>query len=265
MFDQRFPSRLYPGYIFDLDGTLYLGNSLLTGAAYTIEFLRASDCKVVFVSNNPTHTRQQTAVKLNSLGIPVNFHDVIHSSFVLVNYLQKRAPGCRVFPIGEKPLHDELIAGGFKIVHDPQKIDFVIASFDRTFNYKKLQIAFDAVRAGAHLIATNADRFCPVDGGGGQPDAAAVIAAVEACSNTKTEVVVGKPSSIMANVALEVIGLPPEQVLIIGDRLETDIVMGKQAGMATALVLTGATKLEELRTKGIYPDYVLDRIDQLIV
>ncbi len=264
MLDQKYPSRLYQGYIFDLDGTLYLGNSLLLGAAYTIEALRAAGCKVAFVSNNPTYTREQIANKLNRLGIPVYPQDVIHSSFVLVNYLQKRAPGCRVFPIGEQPLHAELIAGGFEIVRDPQQVDFVIASFDRTFNYEKLQIAFDAIRAGAHLIATNADRFCPVDGGG-QPDAAAVIAAVEACTNTRTEVVVGKPSSIMAGAALEVIGLRSDQVLIIGDRLETDIVMGKQAGIATALVLTGATKLEELRPGGIHPDYVLDRIDQLVV
>jgi phosphoglycolate/pyridoxal phosphate phosphatase family enzyme len=264
MINQKLPSRLYQGYIFDLDGTLYLGNSLLLGAAYTIKALRAAGCKVAFVSNNPTYTREQIADKLNRLGIPVYPQDVVHSSFVLVNYLQKRAPECRVFPIGEKALQDELIAGGFEIVRDPQKIDFVIASFDRNFNYDKLQIAFDAVRAGAHLIATNADRFCPVKGGG-QPDAAAVIAAIEACTNTKVEVVVGKPSSIMARAALEVIDLPSDQVLIIGDRLETDIVMGKQAGIATALVLTGATKFEDLRPEGICPDYVLDCIDQLVV
>jgi HAD superfamily hydrolase (TIGR01457 family) len=264
MSDQKFPQRLYQGYIFDLDGTLYLGSSLLPGAAHAIEALRAAGCKVAFVSNNPTYTREQIATKLNHLGIPVCPRDVIHSSFVLVNYLQERAPGCRVFPLGEQPLCTELLAGGFEIVRDPHKIDFVVASFDRTFNYEKLQIAFDAIRAGAHFIATNADRFCPVDGGG-QPDAAAVIAAIEACTNTRVEVVVGKPSPIMVRAALKVLSLPPAEVLIIGDRLETDIVMGIQAGISTALVLTGATKREDLKLDGICPDFVLERIDQVVV
>ena len=258
------PKKLYPGYIFDLDGTLYLGNSLLPGAAKTVETLRKAGCKISFISNNPTYTRKQIADKLNSLGIPAVPEEIIHSSFALVQYLQKRAPGCRVFPIGEQALVDDLTAGGFQIEFDPQEIEFVIASFDRTFNYIKLQIAFDALRAGAHLIATNADRYCPV-ANGGQPDAAAVIAAIEACTNLKNEVVVGKPSPYMAKAALDVLDLPPEKVLIIGDRLETDILMGKQSGIATALVLTGVTKSKELDPVSFLPDYLLDSIDQLVV
>lgn len=260
---KQIPDRFYHGYIFDLDGTLYLGNSLLPGAAYTVQTLRQAGCRIAFVSNNPTYTREQIANKLTRLGITATAQEVVHSSLALVNYLHQRAPGCRVFPIGEKPLQDELTAGGFEISQDPQKIDFVIASFDRTFAYPKLQIAFDAIRAGARLIATNADRYCPVPGGG-QPDAAAVIAAVEACTNTKTEAIVGKPSPIMAKAALDVIDLPVDQVLISGDRLDTDILMGKQIGMATALVLTGATRYEQLRSELIRPDYILERIDQLV-
>ena len=97
------PKKLYPGYIFDLDGTLYLGNSLLPGAAKTVETLRKAGCKISFISNNPTYTRKQIADKLNSLGIPAVPEEIIHSSFALVQYLQKRAPGCRFFRSVSKP------------------------------------------------------------------------------------------------------------------------------------------------------------------
>src|SRR5690606_33734272 len=136
-------------------------------------------------------------------------------------WLLREAPGSKVFVVGEQPLKDELTAAGFQLTERAGEIEFVIASFDRTFEYRKLQIAFDAIRAGARLIATNADRYCPVPGGG-EPDAAAIIAAIEACTNTKIEVVVGKPSPIMAQAVAEIIQLPLERCLMTGDRLETD-------------------------------------------
>jgi HAD superfamily hydrolase (TIGR01450 family) len=259
----RTPDRLFKGYIFDLDGTLYLGNNLLPGADQTLTDLRLAGCRIAFVSNNPTHTREFIVAKLNNLGVVADDSEIVLSSHVLVDYLTKRCPGCSVFPVGEQPLHDVLIAGGFEIQYDPKRIDFVIASFDRNFNYSKLQIAFDAIRAGARLIATNADRYCPVEGGG-QPDAASVIAAIEACTNTKNEIVVGKPSIIMAQTILDMLDLPPEQVLICGDRLETDILMGKQSGITTALVLTGVTLPEHIYPDSIQPDYILQSIDQLV-
>lgn len=254
---------LFPGYIFDLDGTLYLGEDLLPGAGETLHTLRQAGSRIAFVTNNPTHSRAFVVQKLNRLGITAESEEIVISTRVLVHYLTQRAPGCRVFPVGEQPLTDELIAGGFQIEHDPRRIDFVIASFDRTFNYAKLQTAYDAITHGARLIATNADRYCPVPGGG-QPDAASVIAAIEACTNTKNEIVAGKPSPLMAQTALQVLQLPPEQVIVCGDRLETDILMGSQARTATALVLTGATRREHLQNESILPDYVLESIDQLV-
>ena len=139
----------------------------------------------------------------------------------------------------------------------------MIASFDRTFDYGKLQTAFDAIRAGARFVATNADRYCPVPGGG-QPDAAAVIAAIEACTTTRVEVVVGKPSPIMVQAVAAIVRLPLERCLMTGDRLETDIAMGRAAGMATALVLTGATTRAALAMSEIQPDYVLETLGDLL-
>ncbi|HEX5689834.1 MAG TPA: HAD-IIA family hydrolase [Roseiflexaceae bacterium] len=260
--DKR-PIPAFDGYIFDLDGTVYLGDALLPGAHAAISRLRAEGRRVVFLSNNPTHTRAQYAARLERLGLPTPLGEIVNSTQVLVQWLLHEAPGCRVFPVGEQPLRDELVAAGFMLSERAGAIDFVIASFDRTFEYRKLQIAFDAIRAGARLIATNADRYCPVPGGG-EPDAASIIAAIEACTNTRVEVVVGKPSPIMARAVAEIIKLPPDRCLMTGDRLETDIAMGKGAGMATALTLTGATTRAMLPTSEIQPDFVIESLADLV-
>jgi arabinose operon protein AraL len=248
---------VYDGYIFDLDGTMYLGEELLPGAGEAIRLLRQAGRRVIFLSNNPTHTGAQYAAKLSRLGVETPARDVLNSSQVLVRWLVHEAPGSRVFVVGERPLCDELAAAGFALVERAEAVDIVVASFDRTFAYPKLQIAFDAIRRGARFVATNADRYCPVPGGG-QPDAAAVIAAIEACTATRVEVVVGKPSPIMARAASELVGLPPARCLMVGDRLETDIAMGRAAGMTTALVLTGATTRAILAESEIQPDHVAE-------
>ena len=115
MIQTRRPTRLYQGYIFDLDGTIYLGEALLPGARRAIKALRRTGCRVAFVSNNPTKTRQAYAAKLTRLGLPTPVQDVINSSYVMVNYLLERAPGAHLFPISEQPLIDELRAAGFAI------------------------------------------------------------------------------------------------------------------------------------------------------
>ena len=253
----------FDGYIFDLDGTVYLGETLLPGAGESIMRLRAAGRRVVFLSNNPTSTREQYAARLNAMGLPTDPSEIVNSSHVMVQWLLREAPGCRVFVVGEQPLKDELDAAGFRLVEQASEIDFVIASFDRTFHYGKLQTAFDAIRAGARFVATNADRYCPVPGGG-QPDAAAVIAAIEACTATRVEVVVGKPSPIMVQAVAAIVRLPLERCLMTGDRLETDIAMGRAAGMATALVLTGATTPAALAVSEIQPDYVIETLGDLL-
>jgi NagD protein len=165
--------------------------------------------------------------------------------------------------VGERRLLAELRAAGFRLSERPGEIEFVVASFDRTFDYLKLQIAFDAIRAGARFIATNADRYCPTPIGG-LPDAAAVIGAIEGCTGKQVEVVVGKPSPITARAILDRLRLPPSECIIVGDRLETDIRMGQEAGMATAVVLTGVTTPELLAASDIQPDVVLHRLDELL-
>jgi NagD protein len=257
------PTTLYDAYIFDLDGTVYLGDQLLPTSYETITRLRELGKRTVFLSNNPTHFRADQAARLTRLGLPTPAEDVINSSVVMVNFLQHHLPDARLFVIGEEPLQTELRRAGFELTRDANRTDVVIASFDRTFDYEKLQIAFDAIRAGARFFATNGDRYCPVPGGG-QPDAAAIIAAVEACTNTKIEAVVGKPSHYMAEAILDLIKLPARGCLMIGDRLETDVLMGLDAGMDAALTLTGATTDQMLAESEITPTYVIRQLAQLL-
>lgn len=256
------PERLFDAYILDLDGTCYLGEKLLPTVAETIGRLREFGKRTVFLSNNPTRSREEYADKLTRLGVPTPPSDVINSSRVMVDFLLARMPGARLFVVGEEPLCRELVLAGFALTDEAGGVDAVIASFDRTFAYRKLQIAFDAIRAGAHFYATNADRFCPVPGGG-QPDAAAMIAAIEASTGTSVEAVVGKPSRHMAEAALALVDVPAERCIMIGDRLETDVLMGLNAGMAGALVLTGATEAMPARSS-IRPSYVLQTLSELI-
>lgn len=257
------PQILYDAYIFDLDGTCYLGDALLPTVQETITRLRDIGKRTVFLSNNPTQTREAYAERLTRLGLPTPASDVINSSLVMVDFLSKRMPGARLFVVGEASLERELAAAGFELAAEAAGVAAVIASFDRGFNYHKLQVAFDAIRAGARFFATNADRFCPVPGGG-QPDAAAMIAAIEASTGVSIEAVVGKPSHYMAEAILRLLDLPPERCLMIGDRLETDVLMGLNAGMVGALVLTGATDEAALASSPIRPTYVLRTLADLI-
>jgi len=254
---------MFKGFIFDLDGTVYRGDSLIPGADRVIRLLREKRKKVVFLSNKPLQTREDYASKLTRLGIPTQPDEVINSTFVMTNYLKKIAPEGRLFVVGETPFIEELKKACFKITDEPREIDYVVVAFDRTFDYRKLNIAFQAIKKfGAHFVATNPDRTCPVEGGE-IPDCAGMIAAIEAVTEKKVEVIVGKPSPIMIQTVLDVMGLKPEDCILIGDRLETDIKMGRDSRIATGIVLTGVTDEETL--KGIkhssdQPDFVFQSI-----
>ena len=250
------------GFIFDLDGTLYLGDHLLPGAAEALRRLRAAGKKVAFVSNKPIGTRQEYAEKLNRLGIPCALEEVINSSLVAARYLQKHHPGAKCFPVAEPPVINDLIAHGLHICEDPEQIDVVVVSFDRTYEYRKLEIAYRAALHGADLIATNPDRTCPMPGYN-LPDAACMIAAIEACTERKVEPIVGKPSAIMLQEALDILGLEARDCAMVGDRPETDMLMARNAGLAAVLVLTGITSADDLGHLPVEPDIVLKGVSEI--
>jgi len=253
---------MFKGFIFDLDGTVYLSDRLIPGADRVIRLLREGGRKVIFLSNKPIQTREDYAAKLTRLGIPTDPAEVINSTLVMIHYLKKEAPQARVFVVGEEPFVAELRRAGFVISDEPEKIDYVVVAFDRTFDYRKLNIAYQAIKRGAHFVATNPDRTCPVEGGE-IPDCAAMIAAIEAVTLKKVEVIVGKPSPLIIQTALSVMELGPKDCILIGDRLETDIRMGRESGLATGLVLTGVTDEKTLRASPIQPDFVFQSIAEV--
>jgi 4-nitrophenyl phosphatase len=262
------PDRLYAGYVFDLDGTIYLGSDLLPGAARLVQALRKMDRQVVFVTNNPTRDPEEYAHKLSEMGLRTSASEIVTTVLTTTQWLASNAPDATVFPISEEPLKRALRECGIRISEDPAEIDIVIASYDRQFEYRKLQIAFDAIwrYRRARLFATNPDRFCPVADGGGEPDAAAITAAIEACTGTRCELHFGKPGPVMLHAIATALDLAPGECVLTGDRVATDIRAARDASMASALILTGETSPDAVRhmPDDSRPDYVLDRIDRLM-
>jgi NagD protein len=265
--ERRRPGRMFSGYVLDLDGTIYLGDQLLDGAAATVEALRAAGSRVAFLTNKPLESTAAYAQKLSSLGIPATAESVVSSIDALLRYLDQAARGARILPIAEPLLVDTLRSAGFAIVdpttEDPATADLVVVSWDRTFDYPKLLAAFRAVRAGARLVATNPDPFCPTPDGD-LPDCAAMLAAIEASTGRRAEAIVGKPSRHMAAALLDRLALDAGDTLLVGDRLMTDVRMAHEAGMASALVLTGATTADALLDATVIPDFVLDSIADVL-
>jgi HAD superfamily hydrolase (TIGR01450 family) len=172
-------------------------------------------------------------------------------------------PGAPVFVIGEPPMLAEMAAHGFE-VRDDARVRWVVIAFDRTFSYAKLDVALQAVKQGARLIATNPDRTCPVEGGE-IPDCAGMIAAVEAVTDRRVEAIVGKPSPIILDVALGALGAAAAESVMVGDRLETDIAMGAAGGLRTILVLSGVTRAGDPRIAEARPDHVIGSIAEILI
>lgn len=262
------------GFVFDLDGTVYLGEHALPGSVDAIATLRAQDKRVLFVSNKPLEPRASYAAKLTRLGMPTEPCDVITSAYVMGHYLAQHEPDLTLYVIGERSLREELRGHGLHVldelrgqdtqaVIDPKEIDAVIVAFDRTLDYRKLNTAYQALLHGARFFATNADKACPMPGGS-IPDAGGTIAALEHMTGRKLELLAGKPSTLTMQVALDELGLPPQQVMMVGDRLETDILMGQQAGMVTAVTLTGVANRADVAAMASPPDYVINNLGELL-
>jgi len=260
-------------FIFDLDGTVYLGDAALPGAVEGIAELRHNGKRTLFVSNKPLESRDAYARKLTRLGIPTSPEDVITSGFVLGYHLAHTEPDLRLYVVGEDNLLNELRAHGLHIVPEcagqdpkqvivPDGIDAVVIAFDRTLDYRKLNTAYQALVRGARFFATNPDKTCPMPGGA-IPDAGATIAALEHMTGRQVELLAGKPSRLMIEVALQRLGVPPDRALLVGDRLETDIFMGQQAGMYTAVTLTGVSKRDDIKKMVSPPDFVIESLKEL--
>lgn len=242
-------------FVIDLDGVVYAGEKLIPNTPEKIAKMREKG-RVFFLTNNSTLSRASYVEKLKKFGIFTDEESVVTSGYVAASYIKKRYRKPRVFVIGEEGLKDELAHHSIEICSN--KCNVVLVGLDRWLTYEKLSTALKLIQNGADFIATNTDNTLITENGL-LPGAGAVVAAVATASG-KEPLVIGKPSRIMAEVIINKAGVNPGEILMIGDRLETDILMGKNAGMKTALVLTGYAKEEDLNASEIKPDYVLESL-----
>lgn len=244
--------------VVDLDGSVYYGNKIIDRVDEAINLLDRR-YNVVFLTNNSTLSREDYARKLENFGISCSKYQIITSGYASAKYIKKKYEGSRVYVIGEKGLKDELIKQNIKICES--NCNIVLVGLDRDFTYKKMTKALNFILEGAVFIATNTDPFLITDEGI-IPGTGALISSIEIASGKKA-IVTGKPSKFMIDLILNELKVKPKEILIVGDKLETDILMGIEGGMRTALVLTGASKMNDIEKTKISPDYVFKSIIEL--
>lgn len=248
--------------ILDMDGVLWRDSQPIFNLHDTFLKIKDLGIKYIFVTNNSTRSPEQYQEKLHNLGVPVEKSQIITSPMATAYLLKQRFPqGGPVFLVGEKGLSDVLAENGYFQSEDHPLA--VIAGLDRTLTYEKLAKASLLIRNNTPFIGTNPDRSFP-SSTGLTPGAGAILALLEAATDVHPEVV-GKPNPGIFHMALEVLATPPEKTLVIGDRLDTDILGGQSVGCKTALVLSGVSTLSELDLWSPKPDLVAENMSLLFV
>ncbi len=250
-------------YVFDLDGVIYRGKTLLPGVKEILLTLEQREEEICFLSNNSTLSRKGYLKKLTHMGIKVKENQFFPSSYLTALYLSQNK--CKkVFVIGEKGLFEELEKVKVNVSPTINGVDYVVAGMDRDFNFQKLSLAHQAIVRGAKFLATNTDTTFPLEKGT-SPGAGAIIRALEA-STGKIPLVVGKPQTFGLKKIMQEKGYPPEHVILVGDRLETDIAAGRKAGVTTVLVLSGISTLKEAEnaTFPLKPHYIISTLKELL-
>jgi 4-nitrophenyl phosphatase len=246
--------------IVDMDGVLYRGSELIPGTAEFITFLRRAGIAFVLATNNSTKTPQQFVDKLAGMGVRIEPDDILTSAQATAGHLAGIAsPGARVFMVGQDGLRAALQEKGFDLVEE--EAEYVVAGMDFTICYERLAQATLQIRAGAQFIGTNPDKTFPSERGI-VPGAGSLLAFLGAATGVDPEVI-GKPGTAMMAQALARMGARPEASAVLGDRLETDILAGQRAGLATLLVLSGVTNRTLLADSEIQPDLVFDDVAHL--
>ena len=251
-------------YIFDMDGTIYLGGNVFDFAIRFINDLRAHGKRVMFFTNNASHTDPFYMEKLTRLGFSPKREEIMTSGDVTKVYLKRHHAGKSVYLVGTDELVEDFKNDGINIVSgDEEKVDIVITSFDTTMTYKKMDDACRLVRGGAEYLSTHPDFNCPTETGF-IPDSGAIAAFVTA-STGKTPTYFGKPYVETLDMICEATGVAKENMCLFGDRLYTDIALGARNGVTSVLVLTGETHLEDLEKAAAdeQPTFVFGSLDDV--
>lgn len=253
----------YQAILADLDGTVNRGRTLIPGANETYKGLSAKGIRWLFLSNNATSLASDLAFRITNLGMPVSADQVVTSASALIYVLEKDYPDSRIMVIGEPRLIEGIEAAGIRVMEDPSRVEIVVVARDTGFTFEKLRKAHIAIQNGALFCATNMDVTFPVPNGL-EPGAGAIAAAVAAVAGRPPDRVFGKPSPDIADLALRMLNLPKSLCLLVGDRMETDILFARNAGIDSALVLTGVTSKDDLRNYSFSPDYVFESISDVV-
>ena len=250
-------------FLLDMDGTFYLGDRLIDGSLDFLRKLEETGRTARFLTNNSSKSASVYVRKLERMGVPEQYRDVITSGHAAAHYLLERFPGGKGYLLGNPALREELTGFGLLLAEEDEDPDYVLAAFDTTLDYAKMTRVCDLVRAGKPYIATHPDFNCPMENGF-IPDLGAIMAFIEASTGRKADIILGKPYDGIVREALRRTGLRREETAIVGDRLYTDVATGVRLGIPGILVLSGETKEADLAASDIKPDLVFDRLSDMI-
>ena len=247
--------------ILDMDGVLWRGKESIGELPKIFANIHAKELALAFATNNSSTTAEQYVKKLDDFGVSATTHQVITSGLATAEYLGgKFSDGITIYVIGEEGLLSALKGGGFKV--GKMDAEIVVVGLDRRVNYEKLKTAAFLIQHGALFIGTNPDTTLPTPDGLA-PGAGSIIAAIEAATGI-TATIIGKPKPLMFQQALRRLGTSPNETLVVGDRLETDIAGGQAAGCKTALVLSGVTTKEMADLWSPAPDIIATDLGELV-
>lgn len=246
-------------FVLDMDGTFYLGESLIDGSLEFIEKLKKTGRKFLFFTNNSSKAPVFYRSKLSRLGCEIDEKDVVTSGDVTINYLKENRPSANIYLVGTKLLRESFMKAGLTLVdHNP---DIVVVGFDTTLDYEKVSKACRYIRNGAEFIATHPDFNCPVEDGF-IPDCGAICAMITASTGVKPRYM-GKPFKETIDTILELTGLDKTEIAFVGDRMYTDIAIGANNRVTSVLVLSGETKVKDIELSDIKPDFVFPSLAHL--
>ena len=252
--------------ILDMDGVLWRENTPIGDLPAIFARIRERGLKVALATNNATRTVDEYLQKLDGFGVMLEPWQMITSSLATADTLAKEFPdGGAVFVVGENGIQRTLEERGFRPIIDPQdetRVVAVVTGMDRSVSYQKLRRATLHIRAGVPFYGTNPDRTFPTPQGLA-PGAGSILAAIEAATDVKP-IIIGKPQPAMMDMALEKLGTKPEESLVVGDRLETDIAAGQASGCKTALVLSGVSTREQAEAFRPALDFIVKDLSSLI-
>lgn len=250
------------GVILDLDGTIYHDDNLLPGAADAVSRIRDRDLSVCFFSNNPLHDGAEYVERLQSLGVDAHKGEACSSASVTRKYLDEYHGGDGVFVVGSPSLRERVRATRAELVTEPDSgaVDVLLGSWTDEFHYRDMHDALRVLSDDTTFLGTDPDRTFPDADGNPIPGSGAILRAIAGVVERDPDRILGKPSSVAVDAALDRVGCAPADCLVVGDRLDTDIRMGERAGMTTALVRSGVTDDATLEQSDVIPDYVLDSL-----